>query len=164
MAELLDVDVRTVSKHLGNVFSSGELERQATIRRFRVVRTTGTRQATRSIDHYNLDAIISVDYRVNSVWADQSRQCATVQNKLHYAVHSQTAPTSSTPALMPTSPTWAWPPGPAAPTARTTSPVKSWRTWADLVNAFLDLDDRQVLESAGSISKSQVDDHTLSEF
>ena len=65
MAELFDVDVRTVSEHLGNVFSSGELERQATIRRFRIVRTEGTRQVTRSIDHYNLDAIISVGYRVN---------------------------------------------------------------------------------------------------
>ena len=77
MAELFDVDVRTISEHLGNVFSSGELERKATIRKFRIVRSEGSRQVTRSIDHYNLDAIISVGYRVNSVRATQFRQWAT---------------------------------------------------------------------------------------
>ena len=77
MAELFDVDVRTISEHLGNVFSSGELEREATIRKFRIVRSEGSRQVTRSIDHYNLDAIISVGYRVNSVRATQFRQWAT---------------------------------------------------------------------------------------
>ena len=69
--------MRTISEHLGNVFSSGELEREATIRKFRIVRTEGSRQVTRSIDHYNLDAIISVGYRVNSVRATQFRQWAT---------------------------------------------------------------------------------------
>ena len=52
MAELFDVDVRTISEHLGNVFSSGELEREATIRKFRIVRSEGSCQVTRSIDHY----------------------------------------------------------------------------------------------------------------
>ena len=77
MAELFDVDVRTISEHLGNIFSSGELERQATIRKFRIVRTEGARKVGRDIDHYNLDAIISVGYRVNSVRATQFRQWAT---------------------------------------------------------------------------------------
>ena len=52
MAELFDVDVRTISEHLGNVFSSGELEREATIRKFRIVRSEGLRQVARSIDYY----------------------------------------------------------------------------------------------------------------
>ena len=77
IAELSDVDVRTISEHLGNVFSSGELEREATIRKFRIVRSEGSRQVTRSINHYNLDAIISVGYRVNSVRATQFRQWGT---------------------------------------------------------------------------------------
>ncbi len=77
IAELFDVDVRTISEHLGNVFSSGELEREATIRKFRIVRSEGSRQVTRSINHYNLDAIISVGYRVNSVRATQFRQWGT---------------------------------------------------------------------------------------
>lgn len=73
MAELFDVDVRTISEHLGNVFSSGELEREATIRKFRIVRREGTRNVTRSVEHYNLDAIISVGYRVKSATATQFR-------------------------------------------------------------------------------------------
>ena len=77
IAELFDVDVRTISEHLGNVFSSVELEREATIRKFRIVRSEGSRQVTRSINHYNLDAIISVGYRVNSVRATQFRQWGT---------------------------------------------------------------------------------------
>ena len=77
IAELFDVDVRTISEHLGNVFSSGELEREATIRKFWIVRSEGSRQVTRSINHYNLDAIISVGYRVNSVRATQFRQWGT---------------------------------------------------------------------------------------
>ena len=60
MGELFGVDVRTISEHLSNVFSSGELEKEATIRKFRIVRREGTRNVTRSVEHYNLDAIISV--------------------------------------------------------------------------------------------------------
>lgn len=55
MAELFDVDVRTISEHLGNVFSSGELEREAIIRKFRIVQTEGSRQVTRSIDFDRLE-------------------------------------------------------------------------------------------------------------
>jgi hypothetical protein len=77
MAELFDVDVRTISEHLRNVFSSGELDETATIRKFRIVQIEGAREVARSIDHYNLDAIISVGYRVNSVRATQFRQWAT---------------------------------------------------------------------------------------
>ena len=77
MAELFDVDVRTISEHLSNVFSSGELEKEATIRKFRIVRREGTRDVTRSVEHYNLDAIISVGYRVKSATATQFRIWAT---------------------------------------------------------------------------------------
>ena len=77
MGELFDVDVRTISEHLSNVFSSGELEKEATIRKFRIVRREGTRNVTRSVEHYNLDAIISVGYRVKSATATQFRIWAT---------------------------------------------------------------------------------------
>ena len=77
MADLFDVDVRTISEHLSNVFSSGELEKEATIRKFRIVRREGTRNVTRSVEHYNLDAIISVGYRVKSATATQFRIWAT---------------------------------------------------------------------------------------
>ncbi len=77
MAELFDVDVRTVSEHLQNIFTSGELAGEATIRKFRIVQIEGKREVSRAVDFYNLDAIISVGYRVNSIRATQFRQWAT---------------------------------------------------------------------------------------
>ena len=74
MAELFAVDVRTVSEHLKNIFSSGELGEDSVIRKFRITATDGKSYAT---NHYNLDAIISIGYRVNSVRATQFRQWAT---------------------------------------------------------------------------------------
>ena len=77
MAQLFDVDVRTVNEHLKNIYDQGELVREATIRKFRIVQTEGNRDVSRNVEFYNLDAIISVGYRVNSVRATQFRQWAT---------------------------------------------------------------------------------------
>ena len=60
MAELFDVDVRTISEHLGNIFSSGELERKATIRKFRIVQEEGFCQVGRDIKHYSAQLIIAL--------------------------------------------------------------------------------------------------------
>jgi hypothetical protein len=77
MADLFGVDVRTVSEHLRNVYTSGELVEEATLRKIRTVRTEGTREVAREVSYYNLDAIISVGYRVNSAQATQFRIWAT---------------------------------------------------------------------------------------
>ena len=77
MAELFGVDVRTVNEHLRNIYASGELSEEATIRNVRMVRTEGSREVTREISHHSLDAIISVGYRVNSVQATRFRIWAT---------------------------------------------------------------------------------------
>jgi len=77
MATLFGVTLPTINEHLANVYDQGELDRKATIRKFRIVQIEGQRKVTRSIDFYNLDAIISVGYRVNSVRATQFRQWAT---------------------------------------------------------------------------------------
>lgn len=77
MADLFGVDVRTVNEHLRNIYESGELDQEATIRNFRMVRTEGNRSVSRDIAHYNLDAIISVGYRVNSAQATRFRIWAT---------------------------------------------------------------------------------------
>lgn len=77
MAELFGVDVRTVNEHLKNIFATDELEPERTIRKFRIVQQEGPREVARPVDFYNLDAIISVGYRVNSVRATQFRQWAT---------------------------------------------------------------------------------------
>ncbi len=77
MADLFGVDVRTVNDHLATAFDDGELERGATIRNFRIVRREGTRDVARSILHYDLDAIISVGYRVHSPQGVRFRRWAT---------------------------------------------------------------------------------------
>lgn len=83
MAELFGKDVRTVNEHVGNVFQEGELEKEPTIRKFRIVRQEGKRQVQRDIDHYNLDMIISVGYRVKSQRGVQFRKWATQVLKDH---------------------------------------------------------------------------------
>lgn len=77
MAELFGVDVRTVSYHLKEVYTSGELTPDATLRKIWRVQLEGNREVRREIEFYNLDAIISVGYRVNSAKATQFRIWAT---------------------------------------------------------------------------------------
>jgi hypothetical protein len=77
IAELFGVVVPTANEHLSNIYAQGEISREATIRKFRTVQTEGGREVARNIDFYNLDAIISVGYRVNSHRATQFRQWAT---------------------------------------------------------------------------------------
>ena len=62
---------------MGNIYQDGEQLREATIREFRIVRLECTREVARDVEHYNLDAIIAVGFRVNSPCAIQFRQCAT---------------------------------------------------------------------------------------
>ena len=64
MAELFQTTVPNVSMHLRNVYAEGELQAAATVKEFLIVRQEGTRQVSRMVEHYNLDAIISVGYRV----------------------------------------------------------------------------------------------------
>ena len=77
MAELFDVSIPTISEHLKNIYDQREIDRETTIRKFRTVQSEGKREITRNVDFYNLDSIISVGYRVNSVRATQFRQWAT---------------------------------------------------------------------------------------
>jgi len=74
MAALFEVDVRTINEHLQNIFASEELGEDAVIRNFRITATDGKMYDTK---HYNLDAIISVGYRVNSATATRFRIWAT---------------------------------------------------------------------------------------
>lgn len=77
MAELFDVQIPAINKHLSNIFDEGELEPSSTISIMEIVQTEGNRAVKRNMDFYNLDAIISVGYRVNSRKATQFRIWAT---------------------------------------------------------------------------------------
>ena len=79
IAELFQIAVPTVNEHLANIYEEGELDPAATIRKFRIVQPEGTRQVTRMVDHYNLDAILAVGYRVRSPRGTQFRQWATAR-------------------------------------------------------------------------------------
>lgn len=85
MSMLFDVSVPTINEHLRKIYLMGELEENATIRKFRIVQIEGTRQVARDVDHYNLDAVISVGYRVNSIKATEFRRWATQVLK-HFAI------------------------------------------------------------------------------
>lgn len=77
MAELFQVDKSGISRHLKNIFESGELTREATVANFATVQNEGGRQINRNVEYFNLDAIISVGYRVNSIRGTQFRIWAT---------------------------------------------------------------------------------------
>ena len=77
MAELFGVDVRTINYHLSQIYESGELKEEATIRKIGIVQNEGEREVNRQPMFYNLDAIIAVGYRVNSYQATQFRIWAT---------------------------------------------------------------------------------------
>lgn len=73
MAELFNKDVRTINEHVQNIYTENELTSDSTIRKFRIVRDEGQRKVNRNIEHYNLDVIISVGYRVKSKQGTQFR-------------------------------------------------------------------------------------------
>jgi hypothetical protein len=79
MSELFGVDVKTVSEHLLNIYKSGELQENSTVRKFQIVQNEGGREVNREVNFYNLDAIISLGYKVNSPSATQFRIWATTQ-------------------------------------------------------------------------------------
>lgn len=77
MADLFEVTVPTINYHLKEIFESGELDREATVRKFLTVRIEGNREVSRELEFYDLDAIIAVGYRVNSRRATAFRKWAT---------------------------------------------------------------------------------------
>ena len=99
MAALFETSRTNIVEHLGHIYAEGELEKEATCRDFRQVRQEGKRQVNRLVTHYNLDAIISVGYRVNSITITQFRiwaakllrerlvqKCSVNQNRLESEV------------------------------------------------------------------------------
>jgi hypothetical protein len=79
IAELFQKDVRTINEHLANIYDEGELDREATIWKFRIVRREGARMVAREIEHYSLPAILAVGYRVKSPSGTRFRQWATAR-------------------------------------------------------------------------------------
>jgi len=83
LASLFGRDVKTIGKHISNVFREGELPQNSTVAKFATVQMEGARSVERQVDHYNLDVIISVGYRVKSLQGTQFRIWATQRLKEH---------------------------------------------------------------------------------
>ncbi|PIZ64448.1 death-on-curing protein [Candidatus Roizmanbacteria bacterium CG_4_9_14_0_2_um_filter_39_13] len=83
IASAFSVDVKTINEHIQNIFKTRELTKKSTIRNFRIVQKEGKREVEREVQHYNLDMIISVGYRVNSKTATLFRQWATKTLREH---------------------------------------------------------------------------------
>ena len=83
IASAFDVSIPTINEHLKNIYKTKELSQVSTIRNFRIVQTEGKREIERDVQHYNLDVILSVGYRVNSKTATQFRQWATKTLREH---------------------------------------------------------------------------------
>jgi hypothetical protein len=79
IADLLGVKVPTVSEHIKGIYGDGEVSPEATVRSFRIVRSEGGRQVARDIEHYSLEAILAIGYRVRSPRGTQFRQWATAR-------------------------------------------------------------------------------------
>ncbi len=77
MADLFERSVKTINEHLKNIYEEGELQPESTIRKFRIVQREAARDVERLVDHYNLDAIIAVGFRVRSNRGTQFRKWAT---------------------------------------------------------------------------------------
>ena len=93
IAELFERDKSVISRHLGSIFDTGELEREATVAKNATVQIEGNRRVSREIDYYNLDAILSVGYRINSRRGTQFRIWATRTLRDHllrgYTIHEK---------------------------------------------------------------------------
>ena len=93
MVELFSSSKANISEHISNIFQQGELTKEATVRKFRTVRKEGNRMVSRTIDHYNLDMIISVGFRVNSQQGIRFRQWSNRVLKEYiirgYAIHQK---------------------------------------------------------------------------
>jgi hypothetical protein len=79
LSDLYQVSLPTVNEHLATIYDDGELSPEATIRKFRIVQSEGNRQVSRLVDHYRLEAILSIGYRVRSQRGVQFRRWATSQ-------------------------------------------------------------------------------------
>ena len=144
MAELFQVGVNTINYNIKEIYECGELEREATIRKFRIVRMEGRRQVARQVDFYNLDMIISVGYRVKSLIATRFRIWANERLKEYIVI-----------VVM-----WL---DFAEDQARRRKRI-FMKDWERKLDDFLRFNERQVLPHAGSVSKQSAEDHARAEY
>lgn len=171
MAELYNVDVRTINYHIGKVFEDSELEERSTIRKFRIVQSEGSRQISREVNHYNLQMIIAVGFKVNNERAVQFRKWANAIVKDYtikgWVMDEERLKNGGTvltedelyslerivSAYLDL----------AEDRARRRIPM-TMEDWAKRLDIFLMADDREILTNAGTITAEIAKAHAESEF
>ena len=151
MAELFDKDIRTINEHIQNVYEESELEKNRTIRKFRIVRLEGAREVGRDVEHYNLDAIIAVGFRVNSARAIQFRQWATGVLR-DYAIRGYVLDKERLKN------------GSFFNQAYFENLSTAMQDWAGKLNAFLQFNERDILDHPGKVSQAVAKAFAESEF
>ena len=175
MAELFDVEQPAIAKHLINIYNEKELDKNSTYSKMELVQKEGTRNVKRNVEFYNLDAIISVGYRVNSLRATQFRRWATNVLKTFtiqgYVLDKERMKNGSfidkdylskdelqdlegiVSAFLEI----------AENRAKRHIPM-TMEDWANRIDKFLLADDRDILKDAGKISHEIACDKALTEF
>ena len=147
MAELYQVSVPSVNEHLAHIFEEGELPPEATIRKFRIVQTEGKREVTRAVDHYSLEAILAVGYRVGSVFL-------IVSVAKNYLKEEELTALNRTVTMYLDY---------AEDQAMTRNPMHM-ADWVKKLDGFLQFNEKNILTHAGKISHQMALEHAETEF
>jgi hypothetical protein len=156
MADLFQKDIRTINEHLQNIYEEGELDPAATIRKFRIVQTEGARQVERLVDHYHLNAILAVGFRVRSQRGTQFRQwaIARLEEYLRKGFTMDDERLKHPPSLgVPDYFGFDY----AEDQARRRKQV-FLKDWKEKLDQFLQFNERNVLPGVGRISREQADE------
>jgi len=151
MAALFEVTVPTINEHLATLYTQGEISRAATIRDFRTVQKEGGREVSRNLEFYNLDAIIGVGFRVNSPRAIQFRQWATGVLR-DYAIRGYVLDKERLKN------------GSFFNQAYFENLSTAMQDWAGKLNAFLQFNERDILDHPGKVSQAVAKAFAESEF
>ena len=139
MGMLFDCTSDNISVHLQNIYDTDELKKEATTEKISVVRREGNRDVNRTLQFYNLDAIISVGYRVNSIRATQFRQWADMGQLVNGVLEL------------------------AERMAKRHIPM-TMEDWAKQIDTILAAGGNEVLQTAGSVSAEEAKEHAETEF
>ena len=151
MATLYDVGLPTINEHIKKIYADHEQDEAATIRKFRIVQNEGGRQVTRSVNHYNLQMIIAVGFKVNNqravrfrVWANQIVEQYTIKG---WAMDEERLKNGGT-----------------VLTKKYFEVPMTMEDWAKRLDIYLQADDLEVLKDAGKISAQLAKMHAETEF
>ncbi len=153
MAVLYDVSVPAINQHLKRIYDDSELQREATIKKYLIVQTEGSRQVKREVDHYNLQAIIAVGFKIENERAVQFRKWANQIVKDYLSEYELAQMQRIVSAYLDM----------AELQAMRKIPM-TMADWEERLSGFLRLWDREILQDAGKVTAEIAKAHAECEF